>query len=237
METDKVKDHKPRRVAVLGAAGGLGQALLEVCREQNISFTAVVRSRPERIGHGPLGSRVAVVPNLAATSDLAAAFAGADAVISAIGVTGSSNDSAALLSHHMKSLAEALKTAGVDRLLLISTLLTSPPGKPPTWPMRFFSRFPGNVGIGAREMLAVAGAIGQGALAGLRWTLVRAGVNSKGKNEPPLALREYDKKLISLQPVSYHAMARWMIEEAAANHFVCEAPAVSRKKSRRTPRR
>lgn len=50
-----------RHIAILGAAGGLGRGLLEVCREQNISFTAIVRSRPERITNLPSGSRIAVV--------------------------------------------------------------------------------------------------------------------------------------------------------------------------------
>lgn len=43
----------PRHVAVIGAAGGLGQGILSVCRAEGIQFTAVVRSRPERIAGVP----------------------------------------------------------------------------------------------------------------------------------------------------------------------------------------
>jgi hypothetical protein len=39
----------PCHVAVLGAAGGLGQGILSVCRAEGVNFTAIVRSRPERI--------------------------------------------------------------------------------------------------------------------------------------------------------------------------------------------
>ena len=77
----------PRHVAVVGAAGGLGQGILTVCRDEGVGFTAIVRSRPERITNVPSGSRVAVVPSLADRSALSAAFAGADAVLTALGVT------------------------------------------------------------------------------------------------------------------------------------------------------
>lgn len=220
----------PHHVAVLEAAGGLGRAILEICREQSISFTAIVRSRPERINNVPSGSRVAVVPSLADSDLLTNAFRGADAVISAVGVTSSSNDDSALLSANMKNVVSSMKTAGVDRIVLINTILSAAPGKPSSWPMRFFSLIPGNIGKGAREMRAVVDAIGDGQLSGLRWTLVRAGVNSRGKDERPVALKEFAKKLNSLAPVSYKAMARWMLEETMSNEFVYAAPAVSRRK-------
>src|SRR3954465_9678551 len=85
----------PRHVAVIGAAGGLGQGILSVCRAENIAFTAIVRSRPERIT-GVLGkSRVVVVTSLADCAALKKAFSEADTVIAAIGVTSASNDRSA----------------------------------------------------------------------------------------------------------------------------------------------
>src|SRR5947209_2617493 len=48
----------PHHVAVIGAAGGLGQGILDVCRTEGIGFTAIVRSRPERITNVPRGSRI-----------------------------------------------------------------------------------------------------------------------------------------------------------------------------------
>ena len=73
----------PRQVAVIGAAGGLGQAILGVCRDEHIAFTAIVRSRPERIADVPGNSRVAVVTSLADRATLTAAFSEADTVIAA----------------------------------------------------------------------------------------------------------------------------------------------------------
>ena len=62
----------PRHVAVIGTAGGLGQGIFSVCQEESIGFTAVVRSRPERISNIPPGSQVAVVTSLTDRSALTA---------------------------------------------------------------------------------------------------------------------------------------------------------------------
>lgn len=88
----------PRNVAIIGAAGGLGQGVLNVCRAEGVGFTAIVRSRPERIADVPDGSRVAVVASLADRTALAEAFSGADAVLAVLGTTSTSYDSSALLS-------------------------------------------------------------------------------------------------------------------------------------------
>ncbi len=215
-------------VAVIGAAGGLGQGILRVCRAEGIGFTAIVRSRPERITDVPDGSRVTVVTSLADQDALTKAFSGADAVLTALGLTSASFDHSALLSRNTVTVEASMLAAGVDRFIVINTLLTSPPGKPASRAMRFFSRIPGTMGRGASEQQAVVDALGQGAFASLRWTLVRAGVNSKGRNERPVASADWDGALNSWLPVSYDAMGRWMLEEAAANDFIRAAPLVSR---------
>jgi hypothetical protein len=220
----------PSHVAVIGAAGGLGQGILSVCRAEGIGFTALVRSRPERIGVVPDGSRVAVITSLTDRSALTDAFSGATGVLTALGVTATSRDGSALLSVHMATVEQSMLAVGVDRIVLISTLLASPPGKPASWGMRFFSWMPGRVGRGAREQQAVIDALGNGAFSSLRWTLVRAGVNSRGKDEHPVASADWEGALNSWLPVSYEAMGRWMLKEVAANKFVRVAPLVSRRR-------
>jgi len=214
-------------VAIIGAAGGLGKAIVEICRQEGISFTAIVRSRPERISEVPAGSRVSVVSSLAEKDALAEAFTGADVVISAMGVTSASYDPSALHSSNMSTIEAAMNDTGVDRIIITNTLLSASPGQPASLSMRLFSLFPGTVGRGAREQRAVVDALANGAYSTLRWTLVRAGVNARGKDERPVASAEWDKKINTYRPVSYQAMARWMIEEAAANEFVRRAPFVS----------
>ena len=218
----------PQHVAVIGAAGGLGQGILDVCRTEGIGYTAIVRSRPERITDVPQGSRVVVVPSLAERTALEKALSGADAVLTASGVTSTSHDQTALLSKNMATVEKAMLTCQVDRIVMINTLLAAIPGNPSGRAMRFFSLLPGKIGRGATEQQAVADAIGNGAFSSLRWTLVRAGVNAKGKDERPVASADWTGAANSWLPVSYRAMGRWMLEEAAANKFVKSAPLVSR---------
>jgi putative NADH-flavin reductase len=220
----------PGHVAVVGAAGGLGQGILRVCRRSGVRFTAIVRSRPERIAHVPAGSRVAVVPSLADADALTAALFGADAVVTALGVTATSREPSALLSANMDAVEDAMLVAGVDRIVLVNTLLSSLPGQPSSRAMRFFGSMPGTIGRGAREQQAVIQALGRGAFSSLRWTVVRAATNARGKDEPPVASAGWDGAPNSWWPVSYESMGRWMLEEAATNRFVGAAPLVSRRR-------
>jgi hypothetical protein len=122
----------------------------------------------------------------------------------------------------MATVKESMIAAGVDRIIMINTLLTSLPGMPASRLMRFFSWMPGNK--------AVVNAIGAGVLAPLRWTLVRAAVNARGSAEQPVAAADWPGALNSWWPVSYAEMGRWMLEEAVANDFVRAAPLVSRRR-------
>src|SRR3954447_19332091 len=97
---DKAFHRLPNCVAVIGAAGGLGQGILRVCRAEGIGFTAIVRSRPERITDVPDGSRVTVITSLADQDALTKAFSGVDAVLTALGLTSASFDRSALLSRN-----------------------------------------------------------------------------------------------------------------------------------------
>lgn len=220
----------PRHVAVLGAAGGLGQGILGVCRAEGVGFTAIVRSRPERITAVPTGSRVVVVPSLGDRTALSTACAGADALLTALGVTASTCDRSSLLSANMDSVEAAMSAAGVDRIVLINTLLNSAPGQRASRVMRLFAWMPGTTGRGARDQLAVVEALGNGAFSSLRWTLVRGGLNSRGRDEHPVASASWEGATNSYLPVSYGAMGRWMLEEAAACEFVRAAPLVSRRR-------
>jgi putative NADH-flavin reductase len=220
----------PRHVAVLGAAGGLGQGILSVCRTEGIDFTAIVRSRPERITDVPRRSRVVVVESLADGAALADAFSGTDAVLTALGVTTTTSDRPALLSANMATVKESMIAARVDRIVMINTLLASLPEMPASRLLRFFSWMPGNMGRGAAEQQAVVDALGEGIFASLRWTLVRAAVNSRGSAERPVASADWPGALNSWSPVSYAEMGRWILEESVVNDFVRAAPLVSRRR-------
>jgi hypothetical protein len=127
----------------------------------------------------------------------------------------------------MPTIENSMSATGVDRIIITNTLLSAAPGESASPSMRFFSLFPGTIGRGAREQRAVVDALAHGLYSTLRWTLVRAGVNARGKDEFPVASVDWDKRINSWRPVSYRAMGRWMLEEAAANEFVRQAPFVS----------
>ena len=173
---------------------------------------------------------MAVVTSLADRAALTEAFSGAGVVLTALGVTPTSNERSAMLSENATEVEGAMLAAGVERIIIINTLLVAPPGKPASRAIRLFSRVPGRIGRGAREQQAVVDALDRGAFSAVRWTLVRAGLNSRGKNEAPAAAADWPGALNSWMPVSYDAMARWMIEEATANQFVKAAPLVSRRR-------
>lgn len=178
----------------------------------------------------PNASRVAVVTSLADRAALTAAFSGADAVLTVLGLTSTSNDRSALLSANMDTVEASMSAAGVDRILVINTLLAAAPGQPASRGMRFFSWMPGKIGRGAAEQQAVVDALGGGTFSSLRWTRVRAGLNARGADERPVASADWDDAPNSWSPVSYEAMGRWMLEEAVANEFVRAAPLVSRRR-------
>src|SRR5436305_14681683 len=157
---DKPLHRLPHHVAVIGAAGGLGQGILRVCRAEGIALPAIVRARPERIVDVPPRSKVAVVTSLADRAALSKAFSGSDVVLTALGVTPTSNERSAMLSENAADVEAAMLAAGVDRVIIINTLLVSPPGRPASRAIRFFSRMPGRIGRGAREQQAVVYALG-----------------------------------------------------------------------------
>lgn len=73
-------------------------------------------------------------------------------------------------------------------------------------------------------------AIGAGAFSSLRWTLVRGGLNARGSDEPPVASADWAGATNSWLPVSYRAMGRWLVDEAAVGAYVRAAPLVSRRR-------
>ena len=129
---DKALPRLPHRVAVIGAAGGLGQGILRVCRAEGIAFTAIVRSRPERIVDVPQGSQVAVVTSLADRAALTKAFSGADVVLTALGVTLTSNERSAMLSKDGRAYVY-----GYTRLLSDLYLVRDCNRNIAEWPNRF----------------------------------------------------------------------------------------------------
>lgn len=120
-----------------------------------ITFTAIVRSRPERIVDVPQRSKVAVVTSFADRAALSKAFSGADLVLTALGERPTSNKRSAMLS-------ELTESSSSTRCLPLYR------GQPASRAIRFFSSMPGRIGRGAREQQAVVDALGKGAFSVFR---------------------------------------------------------------------
>ena len=105
------------RVAVLGASGRTGGLVADEARARGHEVVAVVR----RGGSAPVGTieRVAEGRDAAA---LRAALAGCDAAVFAIGPSGATGATAdhTVMRQSMPALVEAMRSAGVPRLVVVS---------------------------------------------------------------------------------------------------------------------
>lgn len=106
------------RIVLLGASGATGQQVIRVAAERKLSVVAQVRDAARAGAFEGLPRVEVVEAPLSDLDRLADAMAGADAVVSALGVASRSPD--AMPSEHMGTVAEAMKRAGVDRYVGIS---------------------------------------------------------------------------------------------------------------------
>jgi len=102
------------RIAVLGASGRTGGLVADEARARTHEVVAVVR----RAASAPDGTieRIAEGRDAAA---LATALAGCDAAVFAIGPSGTSTDHS-VMRESMPALVEAMRIAGVHRLVVVS---------------------------------------------------------------------------------------------------------------------
>lgn len=106
------------RLAVFGATGGTGRAVIEQALEAGDKVTALVR-RPEALGD--LAERITVVAgDVLERADVAKAAAGAEAVVSALGI-GMHRHATTVYSQGTANILAAMREEGTRRLLVVST--------------------------------------------------------------------------------------------------------------------
>jgi len=104
-----------RRLFVLGATGGIGRELVDQALDCQHSVTAFVRT-PQKLG--PRRERLTVIQgNLLDTEALAAALAGHDAVLSAVGPPGPGRTT--ITGDCATATVAAMRATGVRRLLIV----------------------------------------------------------------------------------------------------------------------
>lgn len=156
------------RIAVFGATGGTGQEVLRQAIAAGHQVVALAR-RPEAVT--AQDDRLHVIQgDVLRPEDVASAVAGADAVISALGI-GMHRHATTVYSAGTGNVIDAMKTAGVRRLLCVSTSSLELP------PSRRIAEFAVSKMLHAilaapyGDMALMEGAV---RTSGLDWTLVRA---------------------------------------------------------------
>jgi nucleoside-diphosphate-sugar epimerase len=111
------------RLAVTGANGFVGQAILALAARQRVEVVGVVRSETGAAAVARLGARAAVVPSLEA-DPLAGAFAGAEVVVhlAMIGREREGQTYEAVNVQGTRAVVDAARGAGVPRVILFSGL-------------------------------------------------------------------------------------------------------------------
>jgi len=150
------------KLFVLGATGRTGVELLDLALPRH-EVTAFVRS-PDKIVRRDRGLTV-VKGNVHDAAELAAALAGHDAVLSALGPTvGQAVRGSTLMQTSAQSAVTAMRSAGIHRLLVVSSALLFPGGGPGVGFFR--TLIGGHVRDLTRMEEVVTGS-------GLQWTLAR----------------------------------------------------------------
>jgi len=106
------------KVLVLGATGGTGREVVAQAAEQSHTVTVLVR-HPERLDSADSKIRVLTGDVTDGGTALKAAVAGQDVVISTLGV-GNSLKSNGLIARSAPSIANAMASQGVRRLIFVS---------------------------------------------------------------------------------------------------------------------
>jgi putative NADH-flavin reductase len=124
------------RLVIFGATGGTGERLVEQALQAGHTVTAVAR-RPEAIAlrHARLTVRRG---DVAHASDVEAAIAGHDAVVSALGA-GSSRAPTTICRDGVSHMLAAMERCGVRRISCVSALGLGD-GALQSWPLRMFMR-------------------------------------------------------------------------------------------------
>jgi putative NADH-flavin reductase len=106
------------RLAIFGATGGTGLALIRQALDRGDSVTVLAR-RPEALGS--LAAKIQVVGGDALDAgDVAATVAGAEVVYSALGI-GMHRHATVVYSQGTANILSAMRSEGVRRLMVVST--------------------------------------------------------------------------------------------------------------------
>jgi putative NADH-flavin reductase len=115
------------RVAVFGPTGGTGQRVVRAALDLGHEVTTLAR-RPEAVPGG--GKATVLGGDVLRAADVRATVAGADAVVSALGI-GMTRAATIVYSEGTSNIIQAMREEGISRLVCVSSAaLESAPGTP-----------------------------------------------------------------------------------------------------------
>lgn len=193
------------RIAVFGATGGTGQELLRQALALGHQVTALAR-RPQAVAVEDDGLRV-VEGDVLRPEDVASVVAGADAVISALGI-GMHRHATTVYSAGTGNVIDAMKAADVARLLVVSTssLELPPPRRVAEYAVSKILH--AILAAPYADMALMENAV---RTSGLEWTLVRAARLTHGAPTGRYRTR-VDEKLPGCWSISRADLAAYLLE-------------------------
>lgn len=213
------------KILVLGATGRTGGHVVQQALADGEDVVAYVRSAarmPDLPGSPAHGGLTVVEGQLSDVERLTGAMGGTDAVISALG--GTSGSPGALPSDHLAEILTAMRAAGVERYVGISSgAAVDVPGDRKPLPARLVGRLlrrrnPAAVADKRRELAALE------ATDDIRWTLARpTRLLGDGRHDGVTAHAHRPRRLW----VSRADVAAFLLSAARSGTWVRQAPFVS----------
>ena len=204
------------RLLVLGASGGTGREIVSQALERGLQVTAFVRER-ERLAVPQENLRI-VQGDVAYRSCVAAAVAGQDAVISALGVGKPLRHDAAVVDG-IRNVIQAMHDQGLRRFIYLSFIGVGDSWKDAGWLLRIVARLPLRCEVGdheSKEQLIRASR--------LDWTIVKAPKLTNGPYTGTYRTGEGIAARSALPALSRADVADFMLSQIVDTTYVRRAP-------------
>jgi len=199
-------------LVILGATGGTGRLVVEQALAAGHTVTALVRS-PEKLTSS--NSRLRVITGLATDAqDVARALAGADALISTLGGSGS------VIADSTQAIVDAARQTGLKRVVVLSSFLVE--RQRLNVPMRLAT----GLVMGA---MVKDKTLGEEMLrsSGLDWTIIYASPLTDGPATGSVSVLAADAKWGMSHRISRADVATWLVQTVTGAQYSRRSVAIT----------
>ncbi len=199
-------------LVILGATGGTGRLVVEQALAAGHTVTALVRS-PEKLTSS--NSRLRVVTGRATDAqDVARALAGADALISTLGGSGS------VIADSTQAIVDAARQTGLQRVVVLSSFLVE--RQRLNVPMRLAT----GLVVGA---MVKDKTLGEEMLrsSGLDWTIIYASPLTDGPATGSVSVLPEGAKWGMSHRISRADVAKWLVQTVTGAQYIRRSVAIT----------